>query len=226
MSYFSVSPITPSCAITSSVTSIIVNNVKLRTVHVARWISYSLRWAFLISIRLYYATNIVTRSIRKILTPMVPSRSLLRHGVHPQNCQDMHNKMLMSSSSQHWTKFTPPHAVPLMSLVIVLFTPRSPVNCKAMSNANDVVTSPVRWTPCWISVSSSKGFLVITHWRDAYGGQFHVGICLGFFSWNCVRFTQPEKLGPKEYSCGKCGKASNVCFPCTFFKCRSSSHFF
>jgi ubiquitin carboxyl-terminal hydrolase 22/27/51 len=26
-----------------------------------------------------------------------------------------------------------------------------------------------------------------------------------------IRFTQPEKLGPKEYSCGKCGKASHVC---------------
>jgi ubiquitin carboxyl-terminal hydrolase 22/27/51 len=27
------------------------------------------------------------------------------------------------------------------------------------------------------------------------------------------RFTQPEKLGPKEYSCGKCGKAAHVSLP-------------
>ena len=25
-----------------------------------------------------------------------------------------------------------------------------------------------------------------------------------------IRFTQPEKLSPKEYSCGKCGKAAHV----------------
>jgi hypothetical protein len=26
----------------------------------------------------------------------------------------------------------------------------------------------------------------------------------------CIRYTQPEKLGPNEYSCGKCGNTFQV----------------
>jgi ubiquitin carboxyl-terminal hydrolase 22/27/51 len=36
----------------------------------------------------------------------------------------------------------------------------------------------------------------------------------------CLRsFTQPEKLGPKEYSCGKCGKAAQVILQNFVFAC-------
>lgn len=134
---------------------------------------------------------------------------------HP-NFQVTLNKMPTSSSYQRWTKYIWHRVASRMSRAFVSFILRSRVNCRAKSNVNDVETLQPLSTLCLIFLLSWRAkvarlHLPITLLPPVWGGlSLHISIDTCGLNLLNNRFTQPEKLGQKEYSCGKCGKATHV----------------
>ncbi|KAF5379838.1 hypothetical protein D9615_005767 [Tricholomella constricta] len=80
-------------------------------------------------------------------------------------------------------------------------------NCIIHSTFAGQLQSDVKCERCANVTSTVDPMLDISLELKGKGGEANAGentlaACLR-------RFTQPEKLGPKEYSCGKCGKASH-----------------